>query len=464
VIRQAEAAGRAENPAGDYARIKANLESEGAGGHVEDLRALPFVTIDPPGAGDLDDAYHIEKHADGSYTWLLATADVAHYVRPGTPAFRAAARIGNTFYSIDKDGVGEYPMNHPVVSKNLASLLDGKDSLAMITRMRFDANGRFLLDKSEVFLGLVHVKGRYTYNQAAALWKGESGHGVSHVEQVNLARELSGKLSGLDGKRGKMSLTLDQTESVKQGGVWSKRLVVEDPLLSESHHLIEELKVYGNRVIATRLTSISRDGGIPHISRVQSRRDLSPEKKQVAQWLVLTSRQSASYAAVDAEGHEGLSLEAGAYDHPSAPIRRFSDMYNRALLEASLEGADPKEVHAAVLRDLKSMGFQSLEDYLRHLNGREQATRQMDYEVDAFMSLVELSKPENAGKTFRGYVRLARGGRNPSATIQLDGSAATIVVSGPDALQYKLLDRVSVTVKGVDLSARRLDARIVKAR
>lgn len=498
VVRQAEAEGRAEDSAGDYARIKAELERQGKKEHVEDLRELSFVTIDPPGAGDLDDAFHVVKEADGGYTWLLATSDVAHYVRPGTPAFRAAARIGNTFYSIDKDGIGEYPMNHPVISKHLASLLDGKDSIAMITRMRFDKDGKFLLEKSDTFLGLVHVKGRYTYNQVAEMWKDGGAHGIAHPDQVALARELAGKLTRADGRRGKMDLQIDQVENVKKDGVWGQRIEVEDPLLGESHHLIEELKVYGNRVIATRLTGISRDAGVPHISRVhpeqnegvtrrllqnlqeigvpwksgsladflesvQTRRDLSPEKKQVAQWLVLTSRQSAKYAADDAEGHEGLALEAGAYDHPSAPIRRFSDMYNRTLLETSLEGADPKAVYAAILKDLKSMGFTGLEDYLKHLNGREQATRQMDYEVDAFMSLVELSKPENAGRTFAGYVRMARGGRNPSVTIQLEDSAATVVLNGREAEKFKLLQRVDVTVRGVDLTARRLDALVVPA-
>jgi exoribonuclease R len=498
VVRQAEAEARAEDSAGDYARIKTELERAGGNERVEDLRELPFVTIDPPGAGDLDDAYHIVKEADGTYTWLLATADVAHYVRPGTAAFRAAARVGNTFYSIDKDGIGEYPMNHPVVSKHLASLLDGKDSLAMITRMRFDKDGKFLLDKSEVFLGLIHVKGRYTYNEVADLWKGGAARGITHPEQVTLARELAHKLTALDGKRGKLDLSIDQVESVKQDGAWTQRVAVKDPLLNESHHLIEELKVYGNRVIATRLTGITTAAGVPHISRVhpeqnegvtrrllqnlkeigvpwsegtlaeflesvQSRGDLSVEQKQVAQWLVLTSRQSAKYSASDAEGHEGLALEAGAYDHPSAPIRRFSDMYNRTLLEASLEGADPKAAFDAMLKDLKALGFLSLEDYLKHLNGREQAARKMDYEVDAFMSLVELGKPENVGRTFSGYVRMARGGRFPSAVIQLEGTAATVVLNGDQAAKLKLMQRVNVTVRGVDLGARRLDAVVAPA-
>ncbi|MFA5139121.1 MAG: RNB domain-containing ribonuclease [Elusimicrobiota bacterium] len=485
VLRQAEDIGRAQAPSIEAA----------------DMRSLPFVTIDPVGAGDLDDAYYIEKAADGSYTWYLATADVAQYERPGTPAFRAAARIGNTFYSIDKDGVPEYPMNHPVVSKYVASLLAGKDSLAMVTKMRFSPSGEFLLDQSEVFLGKVRVAGRYTYDQVAALWKGGKDHGVRHVDQVALARELSDKLTRQDTDRGKLKLSFTHTaHRPEPDGRWTTEVEREDPLLSESHRLIEELKVYGNRVIATRLNSISREAGVPHISRVHPpqdetvnerlreelsslgapwpegkplwqyldglriRKDLRPEVKESAQWLALMSRNHAVYALDDAEGHEGLALRAEEYDHPSTPIRRFSDMYNRAILEASLEGGDPKAVYEAVLKDVQDMGFADLKEYMEHLNGREQAAGQMDREVDEFMSVYMLSQPENAGRTFSGYVKIARGGRNAQVTIQLREIPAFIILKGEDARSYRLMDEVSVTVRGADVERLKVDAKITRSR
>lgn len=494
VIRQAEDVGRKQDPEADFKRMKA------AKGRSEDLRRLPFVTIDPVGAGDLDDAYYIQKEADGSYTWYLATADVAAYVKPGTPAFRAAARIGNTFYSVDKDGVSEFPMNHPVVSKSVSSLLAGKDSLAMVSKMRFSNTGEFLLDESEVFLGLVRVQGRYTYDQVAELWKGRPGHGVEHVEQVALARELSGKLHRTDEARGKLELSFTETEHKKgPDGRWGTFVVEHDPLVKESHQLIEELKVYGNRAIAVRLEAIAESAGVPHISRVhpaqeervnerlrkelssigvpwpvnqslweylaelRSRQDLSAEVKETAQILALRSRSSALYSADDAEGHEGLALTAKAYDHPSTPIRRFSDMFNRALLEAYLEGSDVKAAYESMLADMKALGFASLDEYLQHLNGREQASRQMDHEMDEFMSVFELAKPENKGRTFTGYVKMARPGRNAEAVIQLRELPATITLRGEDAKPYLLLDEVSVTVKGADTVRMKVDASIRKA-
>src|SRR5690554_2983962 len=45
---------------------------------------LPFVTIDPPGAMDLDQALHLGRTPDG-YRVRYAIADVAAFVAPGGP-------------------------------------------------------------------------------------------------------------------------------------------------------------------------------------------------------------------------------------------------------------------------------------------------------------------------------------------------------------------------------------------
>jgi len=189
--------------------------------------------------------------------------------------------------------------------------------------------------------------------------------------------------------RGKLALQFQEVEhKPNTEGTWSSKVVERDPLASESHKLIEELKVYGNRGIAGILEKIKEEYGVPHISRVHppqseavnkrlrtelsrlgvpwpknqnlwdylrdlnSRTDLTPEGREAAQILALRTRRPAEYDVQDGEGHEGLALEAGQYDHPSTPIRRFADMYNRALLEAYLSGGSPREVYEAVERDL----------------------------------------------------------------------------------------------------------------
>ena len=53
-----------------------------------DLRTTPLLTIDPVDARDHDDAVYAEPDPDkknaGGWIVIVAIADVAHYIRPGT--------------------------------------------------------------------------------------------------------------------------------------------------------------------------------------------------------------------------------------------------------------------------------------------------------------------------------------------------------------------------------------------
>src|SRR5688500_7402348 len=56
-----------------------------------DETAVPFLTIDPPGAMDLDQALHIERDGHG-YRVRYAIADVPAFVEPGGPVDLEARR------------------------------------------------------------------------------------------------------------------------------------------------------------------------------------------------------------------------------------------------------------------------------------------------------------------------------------------------------------------------------------
>ena len=76
-------------------------QAEAAGpvplGTREDLRAIPLVTIDGEDARDFDDAVFAEADGDG-HRLIVAIADVAHYVTPGSPLDRAGWERGNSVY------------------------------------------------------------------------------------------------------------------------------------------------------------------------------------------------------------------------------------------------------------------------------------------------------------------------------------------------------------------------------
>ena len=76
---------------------------------------LPFVTIDPPGSRDLDQAIHIERRGDG-HRVSYAIADVSAFVEPGGALDRAAHERGVTVYTPD----AKVPLHPPVLSEAAA--------------------------------------------------------------------------------------------------------------------------------------------------------------------------------------------------------------------------------------------------------------------------------------------------------------------------------------------------------
>ena len=65
-----------------------------------DRTDVPFVTIDPPGSRDLDQALHLSRNGSG-YVVEYAIADVAAFVTPGDPVDLEAHRRGETLYGAD---------------------------------------------------------------------------------------------------------------------------------------------------------------------------------------------------------------------------------------------------------------------------------------------------------------------------------------------------------------------------
>ena len=67
---------------------------------ARDETSVPFVTIDPPGSLDLDQALHLERRGDG-YRVRYAIADVAAFVTPAEAMDREAHARGQTLYAPD---------------------------------------------------------------------------------------------------------------------------------------------------------------------------------------------------------------------------------------------------------------------------------------------------------------------------------------------------------------------------
>ena len=101
-----------------------------------DARDIPFVTIDPPGSQDLDQALHIEALGAG-YRVHYAIADVAAFIEPGSALEAESLRRGQTIYLPD-----EPARLHPApLSEGSASLLADADRPAVLWSIDLDEAG-----------------------------------------------------------------------------------------------------------------------------------------------------------------------------------------------------------------------------------------------------------------------------------------------------------------------------------
>ena len=109
----------------------------GGGPEPRDAREIPFVTIDPAGSMDLDQAYAAERLESGIRVYY-AIADLAGFVSESDPIAGAARRRGVTLYFPDVRA-----LLHPeVLSEGAASLLPGQDRQAILWQIDLDADGK----------------------------------------------------------------------------------------------------------------------------------------------------------------------------------------------------------------------------------------------------------------------------------------------------------------------------------
>lgn len=152
-----------------------------------DLRDLPFVTLDPAGSRDLDQAFHLERDGSG-YIVRYAIADVPGFVAPGGAVDAEARRRGQTLYAAD----GRIPLHPAVLSEDRASLLADVDRPALVWTFSLDSEGAvsaFRLERA-----LIRSRAQLDYVTAQeALDRGEDGPaallpeiGALRIEQERL--------------------------------------------------------------------------------------------------------------------------------------------------------------------------------------------------------------------------------------------------------------------------------------
>ena len=339
-------------------------------GSREDLRDTELITIDGEDARDFDDAVYAEPDGAG-FRLIVAIADVAHYVRPGSPLDRSARTRGNSCYFPDR----VVPMLPEALSNGWCSLRPGEERGCLFVEMRVDANGRKTAHRFG--RGLMKSAARLTYEQVQqARDKGDAINlAPGSLAPGRLAALYAAFHSLLAARMARGTLDLDLPErKVLLDGDGHVEAVVPRPRL-DSHRLIEEFMVLANVAAAEELERLHQpcmyrvhappseeklealrlflrgfDISLPPGNQLHPR-DLDHVLKRVAgtehaslvNEVMLRSQSQAAYSPENI-GHFGLALQA--YAHFTSPIRRYADLL----------------VHRAMIRGLRLGGEDALGD------------------------------------------------------------------------------------------------------
>ena len=165
-----------------------------------DETAVPFLTIDPPGSKDLDQAMHIERAGKG-YRVRYAIADVPAFVKPGGAIDVEAFKRGQTIYAPDR----RTPLHPEQLSEDAASLLPGEVRPAFVWDMHLEPDGD--ATSIDVYRAMVSSKRRLDYAEVQrAVESGAADEPLSLLKEVGELRIL------MERARGGASLPMPEQE------------------------------------------------------------------------------------------------------------------------------------------------------------------------------------------------------------------------------------------------------------
>jgi exoribonuclease R len=321
---------------------------------ARDETEVAYLTIDPPGSMDLDQALHIERDGEG-YRVRYAIADVPAFVRVGGALDAETRRRGQTIYAPDK----RTPLHPQVLGEGAASLLPGQTRPAFVWDMRLAADGEGT-DVS-VHRAMVRSTDRLDYEGVQRAIDGGSAD-----ERLMLLKEVGLKRIEFERRRGGASLPMPEQE-VNEDEQGHYRLGFRPPLEVEDWNaqvslmtgmaaaeMMVRAKVgilrsmpapdenaVGRFRHASRALGVEWHKGTPYGEFLRSLDRTNPKHLALIHEATALFR-GAGYTPFDGEAPQGAEHAAVAhvYAHVTAPLRRLVDRFGLAACEAISAGQE----------------------------------------------------------------------------------------------------------------------------
>ena len=422
---------------------------------AKDLTDLPFLTIDPASAQDLDQAMYLERSGDG-YVVHYAIADLSAFITAGDPIDLEANRRGETLYGADS----KVPLHPKVISEGAGSLLPDQVRPALVWRIAVDRAG----EGTDITLERALVKSRAKLSYDAVQAELEAGTAdemftiLKEVGELRLAREAA---------RGGVSLPLPEQEILEEDGAW--RLEFRQMLPVESWNAqislltgfaAASLMVYA-RIGLLRTLPPADPRDIKRLHRTARAlkidwpaevlypdfiRSLDPAQPHHAAMVVACTRllRGSGYIGFNGElpdqaHHSALASE---YAHVTAPLRRLGDRYALEICVALCAGTEVPEWVLSKLPELPA-------------TLRESGRRSHQYE-NAVLNLVEAAVlAPRVGESFTGVIVEVEEKDDRRGEVTVDDPAIEAVVTGSAPLPVG--EDVTVRLTTADVASRKVE-------
>ncbi len=421
-----------------------------------DRTDVPFVTVDPPGSRDLDQAVHVARDGDG-YRLRYAIADVGFWVDRGGAVEREAWLRGVTFYAPDH----REPLYPPVLSQGAGSLLPDETRPAVLFDLELDARAE--VRRWSVGRALVRSRAQLTYAELLQHATTPSATGTPWQETLALLAEFGPKRAAREVERGGVTLPLRE-QHVQRGTAEALgySLVYEEPNEAEAWNA--QVSLLTGHVAATLMLEASV--GLLRTMPAFAPKDVE-KFRRIALTLGFAWPEGHTYAAfmhglrldqprIDVLVRQAQRVMRGAdyvafdgappaqplhgalaftYAHVTAPLRRLADRYVLDLLVTLAAGSRPTEAEVATLRALAPV---------MHAAGRRERSleRQVVDVAEAW------SLRERVGGLLTGVVvDLQRG----EAEVQLEEPPVRVVVAVPAERIPSLGARITLRLAALDV-------------
>ena len=440
-----------------------NAASGNPGLPVQDLRSLPWSSIDNDTSRDLDQVEYVEKLSDGTLRLLVGIADVDTSVPKDSATDKQAQSETTSVYA----GVATFPMLPLDLSTNITSLLDGQDRVSLVIELRIQNDGT--VNCHDAYCASLHNRAKLAYSSTGAWLEGRAPippaiAGVPGMEaQLRLQLETSERLRGIRKQQGMLTFgSIEATPVVEDGQV--KDLAVRRHNAAED--IIESFMVAANVAMA-RFLKENKSLSIRRVVKTPRRWDRIqaiaaefnvklpdiPDPRALSQFLDDRKATDAvhfpdlslsivkllgpgeyivEHPGEEHEGHFGLAVED--YTHSTAPNRRYADLVTQRLLKATPAGTSCPYSEA------------ELGQIAAHCTEREDAARKVERLMRKIVAASLLSR--RIGDIFDGIVT----GASAKGTFVrlLKFPAEGMIVRGAQGIDVG--DNVRVRLAGVNVA------------